>query len=139
MANGSRKIVSRAFFAVRLGKSIKPSLVEPVIEDIFASVQRNPHGFNGLMRCKRENDFAFRHVFAVSALMISRARQMKLSPDRIRDAGMAGLLVAGGGFSADVLEAGLQHHEMLDGSGSPWPARLRDRPAIAHGGDLRCL
>lgn len=93
VAGESRKVVSRMFLQARLGKTIKAAQVEPVIEDIFASVQRNPHAFNGLMRCKRDNEFVYRHVLAVSALMISLARQMKLPPAQIREAGMAGLLL----------------------------------------------
>lgn len=93
VAGKSRKIVSRVFLEIRLGKSIKAAYVEPVIEDIFCSVQRNPHAFNGLMRCKRDNEYIYRHALAVSALMISLGRQMKLSPALIRQAGMAGLLM----------------------------------------------
>ena len=93
VAGKSRKIVSKVFLEMRLGKSIKASIVEPVIDDIFCSVQRNPHAFNGLMRCKRDNEYIYRHTLAVSALMISLGRQMKLSPDMIRLAGMAGLLM----------------------------------------------
>ena len=93
VAGKSRKIISRVFLESRLGKSIKSSLVEPVIEDIFASIQRNPHAFNGLMRCKRDNEYIYRHALAVSALMISLGRQMKLPADTIRQAGMAGLLM----------------------------------------------
>ncbi|MFM6932019.1 MAG: HD-GYP domain-containing protein [Novosphingobium sp.] len=93
VAGESRKVVSRIFLQARLGKAIKAAQVEPVIEGVFASIQRNPHAFNGLMRCKRDNQFVYRHVLAVSALMISLARQMKLSPAHIREAGMAGLLM----------------------------------------------
>ncbi len=93
VAGKSRKAISRVFLESRLGKSIKVSVVEPVIEDIFASMQRNPHAFNGLMRCKRDNDYIYRHALAVSALMISLGRQMKLPPAQIREAGMAGLLM----------------------------------------------
>ncbi|MDE2597709.1 MAG: DUF3391 domain-containing protein, partial [Sphingomonadales bacterium] len=56
VADKGRKVVSRIFLESRLGKTIKSSQVEPVIEDIFSSVQRNPHAFNGLMRCKRDNE-----------------------------------------------------------------------------------
>ena len=92
VAGQSRKVVSKMFLEARLGRSIKAAQVSPVIEDIFCSIQRNPHAFNGLMRCKRENEYVYRHALAVSALMISLARQMKMRPDEIRVAGMAGLL-----------------------------------------------
>lgn len=93
VAGKSRKVISRVFLEMRLGKAIKPALVQPVIEDIFHSIQRNPHAFNGLTRCKRDNEYIYRHALSVSALMISLGRQMKLAPDRIREAGMAGLLM----------------------------------------------
>ena len=113
-AGQSRKVVSRIFLEVRLGKGIKSSQVTPVIEDIFSSIQRNPHAFNGLMRCKRDNEYVYRHALAVSALMISLARQIRLSPEEIRQAGMAGLL----------LDVGIGH----------LPVDLSD-----HGGDYRNL
>lgn len=92
IAERGRKIVSKVFLEARLGKTIKADVVEPVIEDIFASIQRNPHAFNGLMRCKRDNEYVFRHALACSALMISLGRQLKLSPRELREAGLAGLL-----------------------------------------------
>jgi putative nucleotidyltransferase with HDIG domain len=93
VADRSRKVINRVFLESRLGKSIKASVIEPVVEDIFASIQRNPHAFLGLMRCKRDNEFIYRHSLAVSALMISLAKQMKLSADDTRAAGMAGLML----------------------------------------------
>lgn len=89
----SERILSGIFHQARLGKAIRSSQVEPVIEDLFCSIQRNPHAFNGLMRVKRENSSLYTHALAVSALMISLGRQMRLTPDRIRQAGMAGLLM----------------------------------------------
>ena len=93
VAGKGRRVVSRIFLESRLGKAIRTDQVEPVIEDIFSSIQRNPHAFNGLMRCKRDNEYVYRHALAVSALMISLARHMKLPPRTIREAGMAGLLM----------------------------------------------
>ena len=93
VAGKGRRVVSRIFLESRLGKAIRTDQVEPVIEDIFSSIQRNPHAFNGLMRCKRDNEYVYRHALAVSALMISLARHMKLAPRTIREAGMAGLLM----------------------------------------------
>lgn len=93
VAGKSRKAISRVFIEARLGKSVDASQLEPMVEDIFSSIQRNPHAFNGLMRCKRDNEYVYRHALAVCALMISLARQMKLPPLQIREAGMAGLLM----------------------------------------------
>jgi len=92
VAERGRKVVSKVFLEMRLGKTIKAEAVEPVIEDIFASVQRNPHAFNGLMRCKQDNEYLYRHALACSALMVSLGRALKLSPGEIREAGLAGLM-----------------------------------------------
>ncbi len=93
VAKRGEKLVSKVFLNSRLGKAVNATEVEPVISDIFASVQRNPHAFNGLMRCKRDNQFIYQHSLAVSALMISLGKTMKLGPMMIRNAGMAGLLL----------------------------------------------
>lgn len=156
VADKGRKAISRAFLEARLGKAIKPGAIEPVVDDIFASIQRNPHAFNGLMRCKRDTEFVYRHALAVCALMVSLGRAMKLTPDEIRLAGMAGLLLdigvvqlpieqtgtgdfrdiapevlrdhvflgsellVAGGVPDPIVQACLQHHERLDGSGYPY-------------------
>lgn len=117
VAKRGEKVVSRVFLNARLGKAVNCNEVEPVISDIFASVQRNPHAFNGLMRCKRENQFTFQHTLAVSALMISLAKTMRLTPAQIRDAGMAGLLldVGFGHLPLDLEEAGGDYREFGEG------------------------
>jgi HD-GYP domain-containing protein (c-di-GMP phosphodiesterase class II) len=93
VADRGVKVVSRAFFQMRLGKAIKHEDVSPVIEDIFASVQRNAHAFNGLMQCKRDTEYVYRHALATSALMIALGRQLKLDPSALHEAGLAGLLL----------------------------------------------
>lgn len=92
LATQGQKVIHKVFLEARLGKTFRTEAVEPVIEDIFASIQRNPHAFNGLMRCKRDSEFVYRHALACSALMISLGRQLKLAPHEIREAGLAGLL-----------------------------------------------
>ncbi len=87
------RILSGVFEQARLGKAISKGHVEPVIEDLFASIQRNPHAFNGLMRIRRENSSLWAHGLAVSALMIALGRQMGLPSDQVKEAGMAGLLM----------------------------------------------
>jgi len=108
IAAQSRKIVNKVFLEARLGKTVRAEAIEPVIEDIFASIQRNPHAFNGLMRCKRDNEFVYRHALACSALMISLGRQLKLNPGEIRDAGLAGMLfdVGVSHLPVDLAESG---------------------------------
>ncbi len=93
LAERAKDRVQNTFLAARLGKAFNARAVEPVIGDILASVRRNPQAFGGLMRCKLRNEFAYQHSLAVSALMISLGRQMKLNETQIREAGLAGLLL----------------------------------------------
>lgn len=108
LATQGRKVVNKVFLEARLGKTVRVETVQPVIEDIFASIQRNPHAFNGLMRCKRDSEFVYRHALACSALMISLGRQLKLGPSEIREAGLAGLLfdVGVSHLPVDLAESG---------------------------------
>ena len=105
-------MVSRLFFEARLGKTIKPGLVEPVINDILASVQRNAQAFNGLMRCRQGSEQLYHHALAVSALMISLGRKLRLPPDMLRQAGMVGLLqdIGIGHLPVDIASHGGDHH-----------------------------
>jgi len=89
----SSRVLASVFEQARLGRAISLGQVEPIIEDLFASVQRNPHAFNGLMRVRRENMSLYAHALAVSALMIALGRQLGLKPETIKEAGLAGLLM----------------------------------------------
>lgn len=93
VAGQARQVISKVFFEARLGKAPRVAEVAPVVEDIHASIERNPHAFTGLMRCKTEMEAIYQHMLSVSALMITLARQMKLSRKETRQAGMAGMLL----------------------------------------------
>jgi len=93
IATRSHRTVSRAFLKVRLGKGFKTSMVEPVIDDILGSVERNAHAFNGLMQCREDNQSLYHHALATSALMISLGRRLRLPPEQLRHAGLAGLML----------------------------------------------
>lgn len=93
IADRNVKVVSQVFIEARLGRGVSARHVGPVIDDIYASVQRNLYAFNGLLRCRADSEEAYRHALATSALMIALARQMGLSGTETREAGMAGLLM----------------------------------------------
>ncbi len=93
MMASANRVLSGVFEQARLGKAISAEQIEPVIEDLFASVQRNPHAFNGLMRIRRENSSLYAHGLAVSALMIALGRHMGLDDRQVKDAGLAGLIM----------------------------------------------
>lgn len=102
VAGKSRKVVSKVFLEARLGKAPRVAEVAPVVEDIHASIERNPYAFSGLMRCKSESEPIYRHMLATSALMVSLARQMRLPPGESRLAGLAGLLLDVGVSQLDI-------------------------------------
>ncbi|MEO9490774.1 MAG: DUF3391 domain-containing protein [Marinomonas sp.] len=93
IADRGAERMHKTFLAARLGKTLNVRAVEPVVSDIFDSVRRNPQALGGLMRCKLKNELTYHHALAVSALMVSLGRQMKLPEKQIRDAGMAGLFL----------------------------------------------
>ncbi len=93
IAGKAKEQMQKLFLAARLGKALNVRLVEPVVSDILNSVKRNPQAFGGLMRCKLRNETVYQHSLAVSALMVSLAGQMKLAEHKVREAGLAGLLL----------------------------------------------
>lgn len=93
IAAKGRKAIHNTYIAARLGKAINVKAVQPVVSDIMDSIRRNPQAFGGLMRCKLKNEVIYQHALAVSALMVSLARQMKLTQSSVHEAGLAGLLL----------------------------------------------
>ncbi|WP_374408489.1 HD-GYP domain-containing protein [Pelagerythrobacter sp.] len=93
IADRSRRHISQAFLKARLGKGVAVGDVEPVVEEIYGTVQRNPYAFSGLLRCQRDKEETYRHALSVCALMIALARRMRLSHTETCEAGMAGLLM----------------------------------------------
>jgi len=93
LARATGKAVNRMFIEAQLGKHIAASDVEPVVEEIYASIQRNIYAFNGLLQCQSDQLHLYRHALAVSALMVALGRRMGLSPAMTREAGMVGLMM----------------------------------------------
>ena len=88
---GRAKVVSM-FGEARLGKAVDAEACLPLVNDITDSVFRNPGALVSLARLKTQDDYSYMHSVAVCALMVSLAREIGLSEDRCRIAGMAGLL-----------------------------------------------
>lgn len=85
--------LSRVFGESRMGKAVRAGAVMPLVDDIHASLQRNPHAFIGIARFRKDDGQLYRHAMAVCALMIALARRMGLHPEEVRVAGTAGLLM----------------------------------------------
>ena len=91
VAKGKEAVVSM-FQEARMGKAIEADAAAPLVEEISNSVLRNPGALISLARIKSADDYTYLHSVAVCALMIALARQLGLSEEQIRAAGMAGLL-----------------------------------------------
>lgn len=88
----SKGAVFSMFSEARMGKAIEAEQAMPLVEEIAHSVMRNPGALIGLARLKTADDYTYMHSVAVCALMIALARQMRLSDEETREAGLAGLL-----------------------------------------------
>ena len=90
--NRSRQAVMAMFNEARLGKTVNTDHCQTVVEDVASSLARNPSAFVSLARLKSRDDYTYMHSVAVCALMIGLARQMGMSDEATREAGLAGLL-----------------------------------------------
>lgn len=88
----SKSAVVAMFSEVRMGQAIDAGQVVALVEEISASVLRNPNALISLARLKNSDEYTYMHSVAVCALMIALARQLGLSEEQVREAGMAGLL-----------------------------------------------
>lgn len=75
-----------------MGKALDAANALPLVEEITASVSRNPGALINLARLKTKDDYTYMHSIAVCALMVALAHEMHLSDDEVRQAGLAGLL-----------------------------------------------
>ncbi|HEY4074461.1 MAG TPA: HD-GYP domain-containing protein [Herbaspirillum sp.] len=88
----AKPAITSMFEEVRMGKAVDAGSVLPLVEEITASVTRNAGTLIGLARLKTADDYTYMHSIAVCALMISLGRECGLSPEDLREAGLAGLL-----------------------------------------------
>ena len=88
----SREAMQTMFQDARMGKALDTEHCLPLVNEIADSVERNPGALVSLARLKTSDAYTFMHSVAVCALMVSLARQLKLSESQAREAGMAGLV-----------------------------------------------
>lgn len=88
----SKQAVVSMFQEARMGNAIDAKDCAPLVEEISSSVARNPGALISLARLKTADDYTYMHSVAVCALMIALSRQLGLSEEETRQAGLAGLL-----------------------------------------------
>lgn len=84
--------VMQMFDELRLGNSVRQDSVLPLIEEMNASVLRNPNALISVARLKTHDDYTYLHSVAVAALMLALARQLGLDPAQTKMAGCGGLM-----------------------------------------------
>lgn len=77
---------------VRLGRQVKRDKVEPAVEQITASIIRNPDALLSLSRVKTKDEYTFQHSVAVGALQATFSRALGMDEDAVRLAGIGALL-----------------------------------------------
>jgi putative nucleotidyltransferase with HDIG domain len=88
----SRQAVQQMYQEARLGKAVNAQAHQALVDDLAASVFRNPGALVSLARLKTRDDYSYMHSVAVCALMVALAREMGQDADACRAAGLAGLL-----------------------------------------------
>ena len=92
LVNRSRRVVMTLFGEARMGRAVDAEQCLPLVEEVAESVARNPAALVSLARLKTKDDYTYMHSVAVCALMVALARQLGLSEQQTREAGLAGLL-----------------------------------------------
>ena len=88
----ARKAVGSMFQEARLGRAVQTADARMIVDEIAASIMRNPNALLGLARIKTIDDYTYMHSVAVCTLMVSLARQLGFDDGAVREAGLAGLL-----------------------------------------------
>ena len=90
--NQAKQQVAAMMQDMRLGKAIELDRVEPVVQDITASILRNSGAIVGLLRIKNSDDYTFLHSVSVCALLVAFCRSLDMDQQVIHQAGIGGLL-----------------------------------------------
>ncbi|WP_296257896.1 MULTISPECIES: HD-GYP domain-containing protein [unclassified Pseudomonas] len=88
----AKQAVMVMFTDARMGRAMNIQDVDLLVEEISTSVMRHPHALISLSRLKTCDEYTYMHSVAVCALMVALARQMDLSEEQVREAGVAGLM-----------------------------------------------
>lgn len=76
----------------RLGRQVQVEAVEPIVEQMTASILRDDGAMLSLCRLKSADDYTFLHCVAVGALMISFSRYLGHDAAFVRQCGLGGML-----------------------------------------------
>ncbi|MFT4711639.1 MAG: putative nucleotidyltransferase with HDIG domain [Candidatus Azotimanducaceae bacterium] len=92
ICESSKVAVTSMFQEARMGNAINVEEVGPLVDEITASVWRNPSALISVARLKTQDDYTYMHSVAVCALMIALGKEMGMSKAQVAEAGVGGLL-----------------------------------------------
>jgi len=90
-AQGKPRVLAM-FNEARMGQRLDLSFTLDLVDQIAGSIAREPSALLSVARLKNHDDYTYLHSMAVCGLMISLGKKLGLEADRLRRAGMAGLL-----------------------------------------------
>ena len=76
----------------RLGKVVELDQVGPIVENITASILRNPGALSGLLRIKSKDDYTFLHSVSVCTLLVAFCNARGMDAETTYQTGLGGLL-----------------------------------------------
>lgn len=88
----SKRAVMKMFGEARLGRVVEAAEVAPLVDEISASVARNPSALINVARLKNKDEYTYMHSVAVCALMVNLARTLELNEVLVKELGLAGML-----------------------------------------------
>lgn len=88
----SRSLVHEALAQVRVGRTLDAERVRVAVDDVTASVLRNPNAMLLFSQLREKGEYAVSHSLDVSIYMAAFGRFLQLDEERIRFLGYLGLL-----------------------------------------------
>jgi putative nucleotidyltransferase with HDIG domain len=88
----AQNVVHSLMSDIRMGKQIELAKLSPVVESITDSIFRNKDAFVSLSHIKNKDEYTFQHSVSVCALLVSFSRELGFANERVKEAGIGGLL-----------------------------------------------
>lgn len=87
-----REAMAESFAAIQAGKPLETTELVEIVDAVTASLVRDPLALPSITQLRERHEQTYLHSVAVCGWMIALAQELQLSPELVRDAGLAGLL-----------------------------------------------
>ncbi|MGL4313604.1 MAG: HD-GYP domain-containing protein, partial [Sphingomonas sp.] len=88
----ARAVVRDIHHKVGEGQRVDPRRLDPVVEAIIASIERDPTAIPSVTQLRLRHDYTYHHSVAVCGLMVGMGRALRLGDAELYQIGIAGLL-----------------------------------------------